>query len=75
MKKQVDTKENNLEYVIGAFKNDSVINNYYLKINDGDWKQVKNFYYDNKIKTGDNNIELSLDGKTSIRKISINKKE
>ena len=75
MKKQVDTKENNLEYVIGAFKNDSVINNYYIKINGDDWKQVKNFYYDNKIKTGDNTIELSLDGKTSIRKIIINKKE
>ena len=35
MKKQVDTKENNLEYVIGAFKNDSVINNYYLAFDSG----------------------------------------
>lgn len=75
MAKQDKSKNDKITYVIGAFQNYSVINNYYIKINNDNWKQIKSVYSDIELKEGNNTVELSLDGKNSIKKISIDRKE
>lgn len=75
MKKKENSNADVLTYIVGAFKNDSVINDYYLRINNGEWKPIKSLYYDLDIKIGKSTIELSLDGKNVASKIEIERKE
>lgn len=72
LKKQEAKDSKNL-YVIGAFRDSTVINNYYIKINNADWKLIDGVYYEYKLIDGENKIELSLDGKNTISTIIINK--
>ena len=75
MKKQENSSDDVLSYVVGAFMKDSVINNYYLRVNNGEWKQIKSCYYDYDFKFGESSIELSLDGKNVISEIKVDRKE
>lgn len=73
-KRQTD-EEDKLTYVLGAFKNDTVINNYYLRINDGEWQKIDNMYYEYNFALGKTKIELSLNGKDVVSKVEINREK
>ena len=60
--------------IVGAFKNGSIMNEYYIKENNGDYKLIKK-YSDIVLKPGENTIELSIDGKNTVSKIVIDYKE
>lgn len=62
-------------YIIGAFNSSKVINNYFIRINGGPWKQVNNYYYEYSLEKGNNKIELSLNEKDILSTIQINKNE
>lgn len=63
------SKDINDKVVIGAFKDGKIIDQYYLKINDGEYELVEKYKeYDF---LDDNNIQLSLDGITDIATIEI----
>jgi hypothetical protein len=74
MKKPVqDIKD--YTFVIGAFKDSSVINEYYIRINDGEMQKVSTIYYEVNLEIGKNIIELSTDGLEIISKIEIERNE
>lgn len=72
--KKVYEKDNKEKDVyIGAFKDDKVLKNFYLNINDQGYEEV----HDNKeleLKKGKNTVELSLDGETLMARVTIEKK-
>lgn len=70
MKKPVSGKEENLTFVVGAFKDGSVIDQCYIKINDGAFENVK-MYKEFELKKGENTIELSMNGSEVISTIKI----
>lgn len=72
LKKQ-ETKDSNNLYVIGAFRDSTVINNYYIKVNNGEWELIDGVYYEYELIDGENKIELSLEGEKTISTIIINK--
>lgn len=75
MKKDPLTDKNEeLQFVVGAFKDSSMVKEYYASINGLEYYKV-NQYFDLKIKTGENKIILSEDGKTPVREIIINYKK
>ena len=70
-----DVSEENRDkqnFVVAAFRDSSVIKEYYLKINNADFIKVDNIFYNIEIKGGENKIELSLDGKDIISTVVIN---
>lgn len=73
MLKSAEDEKDNYQYVIGAFQNSSVINNYYLRIDNGDWQLVNTYYYKYDLSIGKCTIELSLDGKNVLSKIVIDR--
>lgn len=78
MKKQDKTsleeeKENN-SFVIGAFKDGKIMDEYYIKENDSGFRKVKK-YSDILLTEGDNLIELSLDGENVVSSIEIDYKK
>lgn len=70
MKKPVSGKEENLTFVTGAFKDGSVIEESYIKINDGAFEKVK-MYKEFELKKGENTIQLSMNGSEVISTIKI----
>ena len=74
MKKPTDDKEN-YTFVIGAFKDGTVINDYYIRVNNDDMTKVSKIYYEVNLEIGKNIIELSKDGKEVISKIEIERIE
>lgn len=72
MNKNQQTQEKDesvkIELIAGVFKNSSMVNNYYISINNGPFKE-ENQYFTIQIKSGINNIRLSEDGKTVTREI------
>lgn len=74
MKKQDKTSleeetENN-SYIIGAFKDGKIMDEYYIKENENGFRKVKK-YSDTLLTKGDNLIELSLDGEDVVSSIEI----
>lgn len=73
MKKQ---KENTTEeisensFIIGGFKSGSIMNKFYLRINNGAFEEMES-YTDLYLEDGINTIEISLDGKNTLNKIEI----
>lgn len=64
-----DTDKNiKMELVTGVFKNSTMVNKYYISIDNGPFKEENN-YFIFKIKEGINIIKLSEDGKTTVREI------
>lgn len=57
-----------MELVAGVFKNSTMVNKYYISIDNGPFKE-ENKYFVVKIKEGINIIKLSEDGKTTVREI------
>jgi hypothetical protein len=57
-----------MELVAGVFKNSSMVEKYYISINNGPYKE-ENKYFTIEIKSGINTIKLSEDGKTTLREI------
>lgn len=74
MKKIIEEqKSDNKTFVVGAFKNSVMVDEYYLKVNDQEWEKV-NKYKEITLNKGVNTISLSLDGKKIIREVVIDKK-
>lgn len=72
MKKPVSGKEESLAFVTGAFKDGSIIEECYIKINDGDFEKIK-MYKEFELKKGENTIQLSMNGSEVISTIKIKK--
>ena len=74
MKKQEgssDGKDGKESFIIGAFKDGKIIDDYYIRENDGEFVNVKK-YKDISLAKGSNIIELSLNGKDVMNKIEMN---
>lgn len=65
--------EKYIKFSLGAFQNSVMLNDFYVRINDGDYIKV-NSYYDLSVEQGENKIELSLDGVNALRTVVINHK-
>ena len=71
-------KENNKEdsevksenYIVGGFKDGKIMNKYYIRENNGEFKEVEK-YYELQLVNGTNIIELSIDGANIISSIEI----
>lgn len=61
-----------LKFTLGAFMNSIMVDQFYLKINNGEYIKVDT-YFDLSLEDGENIIELSLDGVNSLRRVVINK--
>lgn len=73
MKKQEKTEDkDNKEqsFIVGAFKDGKILEEYYLKENDNEYRKV-NMYTDILFNEGDNIISLSLDGEKTVTSIEI----
>lgn len=73
MKKQKEnTAEEVLEnsFIIGGFKSGSIMDKFYLRINDTSFEKMKS-YTDLYLEDGINTIEISLDGENTLNKIEI----
>ena len=69
MKKQIDEVKDD-SFIIGAFKDGKILEEYYIRENEDEFVKVKS-YKDIILKKGSNKIELSLDGKNTISTIDI----
>lgn len=69
MKKQIDETQEE-SFIVGAFKDGKILDEYYIKENESEFIKVKS-YTDIGLKKGNNKIELSLDGKNTISTIDI----
>lgn len=71
-KQQENTTEEVLEnsFIIGGFKSGSIMDKFYLRINNGDF-EVMESYADLYLENGLNTIEISLDGENILNKIEI----
>ena len=67
-------KDEELQFVVGAFKDSSMVKEYYASVDGMEYYKV-NQYFDLKLKIGENKIILSEDGKTPVREIIINYKK
>lgn len=72
MKKPVTGKAGNTTFVTGAFENGAIIDECYIKINDGALEKVDR-YKEFNLEKGENTIELSTDGQNIISTIKIKK--
>lgn len=72
MKKEESNEEESKanSFIIGAFKNGKILDEYYISENEEDFVKIKK-YKDILITEGKNTIELSLDGKEVISSIEI----
>ncbi len=73
MKKQEDSsgsEDNNESFIIGAFKDGKVLDEYYIRENNGEFTKVKK-YKDINLTEGSNIIELSLNGADVTSKIGV----
>lgn len=73
MKKQEESsnnKESNEFFILGAFKDGKILDEYYIRENNGEFIKVKK-YKDVKLTEGSNIIELSLNGADVTSKIEI----
>lgn len=73
MKNQEDDKDSNsnkASFIIGGFKDGRIMDEYYIREKDGDFRKIKN-YTDIVLTKGDNTIELSLNGEDVVSSIEI----
>lgn len=64
--------ENYIKFTLGAFMNSSMVEEFYISLNKGEYIKVDT-YYDLSIENGSNSIEISLDGINPLRTVKINK--
>lgn len=69
-----EDKKDTLTFVTGAFKNSTMISEYYVSINGSEFTKI-NKYFDFTIKEGKNTLSLSEDGKNIIREVTIQYKK
>ncbi|NLK94184.1 MAG: hypothetical protein GX275_03170 [Clostridiales bacterium] len=74
LQKRQDDVKDDYTYTIGAFKDGTTINDYYLGIN-GDINKITDKYKEIKLQKGINTIELSLDGNEIVSKVIINRQK
>ncbi|MDV4151704.1 hypothetical protein R0131_12820 [Clostridium sp. AL.422] len=73
MKKQEENSDNNIKeaaFIIGGFKDGKILDEYYIRENNGEFVSVKK-YKDIILTKGSNTIELSLNGKDVMNRIEI----
>jgi hypothetical protein len=68
-----DDTEEYIKFTVGAFVNSYMVDNYYISINGSEYSPVKT-YYDLSLPSGKTTISISLDGKTQVRNIELEKK-
>lgn len=73
-KKTKEDKETKMHLLGGVFENSSMLDVYYISINNAPFKK-QNKYFEVDIKNGINNIKLSKDGKKVIREVVFQYKE
>lgn len=78
MKKQektsLENEQENSSFVVGAFKDGKIMDEYYIKEKDSGFRKVKK-YSDILLTKGDNLIELSIDGENVVSSIEIDYKK
>lgn len=70
-KQDEKTKESSTSLIIGGFKDDKIMDKYYLNINGKGYEEVEK-YKQISLEKGITKIELSLDGATVISSITLN---
>ena len=70
-----DKKTSNVTFVVSAVKNEKLLSNYSLKINNKDMEKVEGSYKEIRLQEGTNTIKLSEDGSKIDSSIVIEKKE
>lgn len=75
-KQQENTTEEVLEnsFIVGAFKSGSIIDKFYLRINNGSFEEM-NSYGNLELEEGVNTIEISLNGENTLNNIEIEYKK
>ena len=68
--KDTDEKAADNAYIIGAFKDDSILDEYYLKINDDNMEKVLK-YKNIELEEGTTSISLLIDGQAVEAKVEI----
>lgn len=69
MKKE-GTEVKSEDYIVGAFKDGMIMDKYYIRENNGDFREVTK-YTEFKLENGNNILELSIDGENTIASIEI----
>lgn len=64
--------KSSVKLVIGGFRDDKIMDTYYLNINDSGYEQI-NKYKEIELSEGVTKIELSLDGTNTVSSVVINK--
>lgn len=74
LSKKPEDNEKSITLYIGAFRDSTNIEDYYISINNSAWSKCPK-YSTLKLEKGDNNIRLSVDGKKVLREIAIQYRE
>ncbi|MEG2290547.1 MAG: hypothetical protein RSA29_16920 [Clostridium sp.] len=64
--------EGYIKFVLGTFMNSTMLRDFYIRINGGEYIKVDT-YYSLSVETGNNLIEISVDGVNTVRSVIINK--
>lgn len=65
-----EPQEETIDFICGGYKEDKILIDYYVRVNDGEFKEVKR-YTDFKLKTGLNKLEISLNGIDIVSAVTI----
>ncbi len=64
--------DNYIKFTLGAFMNSLMLEEFYVRVNNGDFIKVDT-YYNLSIEKGVTTIEISLDGTNPLRQVVIKK--
>lgn len=68
---KLSDKENFKTFIIGGFKNSSIMSKYYIKQDEGKFIEISDGHTKVELKKGINTFEISLDGENTLSKIEI----
>ena len=68
---KLSNEENFKTFIIGGFKNSSIMNKYYIKQNNGEFTEINDGHTKVELQKGINTFEISLDGQNTLSKIEI----
>ena len=68
---KVSNEENFKTFIVGGFRNSSIMTKYYIKQNNGEFIEVKGGHKKVELQKGINTFEISLDGQNALSKIEI----
>jgi len=68
---ELSDEDNFKNFILGGFKNSSILSKYYIKQNNGEFEEVLSGHVNVSLVKGINTFEISLDGIKTINKIEI----